>query len=411
MKTMAVWLSSVGLIVATLALGGGLAFYKFRELQIASETPPPPEPTIAVVLDTATSAEFRMNTTMIGTVLAPRSIMLSNEIAGTVAEVTFEPGQIVEEDQVLVRLDSSVEAAQLAAAKARLQIAQTTFGRIKDAAAASAVTPSELDESKALLAQAAAEVDQLTAVIERKTLLAPFRGRIGLSDTHEGQFLPSGSQIASLQSLDDFVYVDFMVPQAAAGSVQVGQSVMISNGDQQQAATIAALDSQANRQSRNRMARARLSIAPTSSSARLDQSNSVAADAEPFDLVPGDSVRVQIEYGPVQTAAMVPVESLQSAPMQTFVYVAEPDKEGALRARERAVKPGPTIGGRLSLLEGLSVGEQVVADGAFKLRDGAMIEEPNAASTTGPAAEATTQPAVLPEDESQASLSAEQSTL
>ena len=287
---------------------------------------------------------------MIGTVLSPRSIMLSNEIAGTVATIGFQPGQVVEMGQVLVEFDTSVESAQLKSAEARKDIAKSAYERIREAAVTRAVTPSELDEATAQLEQAAAQVDELEAVINRKTLKAPFDGTIGLADTHEGQFLPSGFNIASLQGIEDYKFVDFMIPQSAAESVHEGDVVQLQVQSHSLAGEVIALDSQADRNSRNLMARAKVT-------------------SELEYLIPGDSVRVLIEYGPRITCAAVPAEALRSAPMQTYVYVIEPDKEGALRAYARQVVPGPTVGGLLSITSGLEVGSQVATVGSFKLRD------------------------------------------
>ncbi|QDV27462.1 efflux RND transporter periplasmic adaptor subunit [Aureliella helgolandensis] len=357
MKSLAVWISSALLVLSTLAVIAGLAYYKYSELEKAKLAPPPPESPIAVVLADAREITYRRNTTMIGSIVSPQSIMLSNEVAGTVRSIQFEPGAIVEQNQVLVELDTSVEIARLESAKARKRIAETTFERTKRAASTGAITANELDIATAELAQATAEMSELQAIIEKKTLRAPFRGRIGLSDTHPGQFLPSGFEIVSLHSIDDFVYVDFMIPQSAADSVQVGQEVKMLIQGQTQVGLVHALDSQADPRSRNLLARAKL-FAPKG------------------QLTPGESVKVYIEYGPQLVTAAVPVESLLTAPMQTFVYVATPDAEGAVRARERAVVIGPTQGGWLSIVSGLEVGEQVVADGAFKLRDGSLLTPP-----------------------------------
>jgi membrane fusion protein (multidrug efflux system) len=354
MKYTGIWLGSVCVTLITLSLMAGLAFYKYRQIQASMSAPPPPEQPITVDVAKAEAVTFRQKTTMIGTVLAARSITLSNEIAGTVSAVYFEPGMVVDQGQVLVELDTSVERAQREAAKARLTIAKTVFDRIREAAQTRAVTPSELDEATAQLSQANAEVDELNAIIERKTLKAPFRCRVGLSDTHEGQFLPSGTLITSLQSIDDFVYVDFMIPQSASDAVHVGQPVQLVFQDQPLSAEVSALDAQADRQSRNRMARA------------------ILRD-HPDYLVPGESVKVIIEYGPEQMAAAVPVEALQSAPMQTFVYVVSPDPDGSPRAHERPVAAGPTIDDWLVVLSGISAGESVATDGSFKLREGALI--------------------------------------
>lgn len=354
MKTLAVWLGSGVLIAITIAAIGGLAYIKYLQMQAAMSAPPPPEMPIAVSTIDAQQILTRQRTTMIGTVLSPQSIMLSNEIAGTVSAIGFRPGQVVEQGQVLVELDSSVEHAQLEAARARRTIAESAYKRIREAAGARAVTPNELDEATASLEQASAQVDELVAVINRKTLRAPFRANIGLSDTHVGQFLPSGSRIASLQSIEDYMFVDFMIPQSASDSIRVGDLVRLHTQTQELVAAVIALDSQADRKSRNLMGRAR-------------------TESHPEFLLPGDSVKVVIEYGDQMTTAAVPAVALRSAPMQTFVYVASKDKQGALRAYTRQVTPGATLNGWLSILSGLNVGERVVAEGSFKLRDGALI--------------------------------------
>jgi len=354
MKSLAVWLGSAALLLLTLAFIGGLALVKYSQIQAAMNMPPPPEQPISIMTVAAREISIRPSTTMIGTILSPRSIMLSNEIAGTVAAVRFQPGQIVDKNQVLVELDTSVERAQLEAAKARRQIAESAYKRIREAAVTRAVTPSELDEATAQLAQAVAQVDELEAVINRKTLKAPFRGKIGLADTHEGQFLPSGFSIASLQGIEDYEFIDFMIPQSASESVHVGDIVQLQAQSHELTGEVIALDSQADRNSRNLMARAKVT-------SQLEY------------LTPGDSVRVRIEYGQRLTCAAVPAEALRSAPMQTYLYVIEPDKDGALRAYARQVVPGPTVDGWLSIISGLEVGSQVVAEGSFKLRDGALV--------------------------------------
>lgn len=354
MKTLAIWLGSALLLLLTLAGIGGLAYYKYGQLQAAMNIGAPPEQPTTVVAEEAGELSFRNSTTMIGTVLAPRSIMLSNEIAGTVSAIHFEPGQVVEEGQLLVELDISVEQAQLEAAKARREIAESAYKRIREAANSRAVTPSELDEAVAQLSQATAEVDELQAVINRKTLRAPFHGKLGLADTHRGQFLPSGFAIASLQGIEDFVFVDFMIPQSIADLVHVDDSVKLIVGSRTLTGKVLARDSQSNRGSRNLLARAKTA-------------------SHPEFLLPGDSVKVFIEYGEEMQVATVGPEALCSAPMETFVYVLERDQENMLRAYQRMVDPGPTIGDRLCILSGVEVGELVADAGSFKLRSGALV--------------------------------------
>jgi len=354
MSTPVRWLGSIVLVACVLAVGGALGITKYRQIEAARTAPPPPEMPIAVAIRPVGEMSYRQHTTMIGTVLAPQSIMLSNEVAGTVTMVGFQSGDLVAQNQVLIQLDTSVEQAELLAAQARVRLARSTLSRIRQAATSQAVTAAEVDEAEAQFDQATATVAQLEAVIAKKTLRAPFPGKIGLNNTHIGQFLPSGFQIASLQSNEDYIYVDFMMPQPAADAVQVGDKVQLADATSNHVATIVAMDARADRQSRNLMARAKLTPVPRT-------------------LVPGDSVRIVLEYGQELHTAAIPLESLRRAPMNTFVYVVETDQDKKLRARARTVRIGTTIGQQISVLDGLASDEQVVADGSFKLHEGALV--------------------------------------
>ena len=354
MNRLAVWIGSFLVIATVIAIGGTLGWIKYVEISKAMAAPPPPENPIAVTVADSTSVDYRYSTTVIGTVLAPRSIILSNEIPGTVSKLGFKSGDEVAENQKLVELDASVERARLKSAAARLKISESTLSRTRQAAKNRAVSELEVEEAESAYSQAAAEIVELEATIAKKTLVAPFPSRIGLSNTHEGQFLASGSQIVTLQSLEGYINVDFMVPQSAANFVEVGNAVKLVDDQDTYVATIAAIDAQADRSTRNLMVRSKLSPVPP-------------------HLLPGDSVRVVIEYGPELKTAAIPVEALRRAPMKSYVYLAEEDDEGKLRARERQVKVGQMVGERFSVLSGLEVGVKVVADGSFKLRDGALI--------------------------------------
>lgn len=345
---------SLVLITAVLGVGGALAYAKYTQIQQAMLAPPPPEMPIAVHASRVSQVTFRQQTTVIGTVLAKRSIMVSNEVAGTVRKVGFDSGDLVEEGQVLIQFDTSVEQAELQSAEARVRLSKSMLSRMRRAKSSDAVTATEVEEAEAQFDQASAAVAQLKAVIDRKTIRAPFRGRVGLRNTHEGQFLASGFQIATLQSADDFVHVDFMIPQHAADWVTVGNPVSLIDALGTYTAKVIALDDKADKQSRNRMGRAELSPIPP-------------------QLVPGDSVRVVVDYGQELTTAAVPPEAIRRAPMDTYVYVVELDKEGQPRAQPRTINVGKTIGDKVAVLSGLQSGEQVVADGSFKAREGALL--------------------------------------
>lgn len=345
---------SLAVVIATFAILGGLAYYKYLQIQEASKQGPPPEQPTPVGIQTVASLVYRAQTTAVGTVLAPRSITLSNELPGTVNQISFEPGAIVEQGQTLVTLDTSVEQAQLAAAEARVQFTESTLKRTRQMAATKAVTETELEETESQWKQAEAQASELRAVIARKTITAPFRAQSGLSDTHVGQYLPAGSLITTLQSVDDYLYVDFMIPQTIVRWLEIGQPIQLVVGSNQFVSHIEALDAQADRSTRNVRVRARWSDPPKSA-------------------VPGDSVQVVVTYGPEITFPAVPAESVRYSPQGTFVFSASKDQEGHLRAVQTPVVVGASLGKQVGMASGVKLGDEVVVEGSFKIRDGALI--------------------------------------
>ena len=141
-----VWLGSILVIVATFGVLGVLAYWKYLEIQESMKMGPPPEMPAYVGIRPIGKISWRNSTGSTGTIMAPRSITVNNELPGTVSDVLFQSGQIVEEGMKLLELDSSVENAQLKAAMAREQFALTTLERSRQMAASNAIAANELDE-------------------------------------------------------------------------------------------------------------------------------------------------------------------------------------------------------------------------------------------------------------------------
>ncbi len=350
------FVGSLFVVLAVLAGLAALAFVKYREMQTAMSQPPPPESPAAVAFATVESVDYQQTTTSIGTIVAPQSITVSNELPGTVTAIFLEQGKIVEKGDLLVQLDTSVEEAQLDSAKARLQIATSTWKRMKQAAESRAISELELDESESQLKQATAQVAELEAIISRKSFRAPFRGRLGLSDTHVGQYLPAGSTITTLQSIDDYLFVDFMIPQSIASDIDAHQPVQIPYQNYPLTARIVGMDAQADRLTRNVRFRARIEPVPEA-------------------MLPGDSAQVSVSYGEKERYPSMPSVALRYSPQGAFVYVVEKNEKGELRASARSVVPSATVSGRVAIEQGVELGEVIVSYGSFKLREGQLLTE------------------------------------
>jgi membrane fusion protein (multidrug efflux system) len=351
------WIRPAALIAAVIGVFAVLAGWKYgaaREASAAAASQP--EPVESVTAAVATERPHQQTTTAIGTILALRSISLRNELAGTVRHVRLTPGQIVEEGAVLVALDVSVEEAELKALEAQAALAQTLLARTERMAERRAASQIELDNARAERDVALAQIARTKAIIARKTIRAPFRARIGISDVHVGQFLETGTPITTLQGVDAAANVDFSVAQSVASSLRVGQPVQVIGASEATPITahIAAIDARVDPSTRNAAIRA-----------RIDDAHLAPA--------PGASVRVQVPVGPERKAVVVPVSALRKGPDGDHVFVLAPDKDGKTRAISRKVSTGPALGDDIVILDGVSVGERVAASGSFKLRESALV--------------------------------------
>ena len=348
---------SVLVIVAVVAVAGGLAAWKHSSLKAATgASANQPEPVEAVTSATAVERSHRETATAIGTVLALRSVTLRNEVPGTVREVRLTPGQIVEAGTVLVALDVSVEESELKALEAQAALARTTLERVQRLMNDRAAPQSELDRARAEYDVALAQIARTKAVIDRKIIRAPFRARVGIADVHEGQYLDQGTTLTTLQGIEGGANIDFAVAQRVADELRVGDAVQVIAGDDSTPANvrIVALDARIDPTTRNAMVRAR----PTDASAVV---------------APGASVKVIVPYGPPSKAVAIPASALRKGPAGDHVFVIEPDPTGKPRARSRSVQVGALVGDTVLIVNGLDAGEQVAASGSFKLRDQLLV--------------------------------------
>ena len=351
------WIRSLVLLAAIFAIAATLATWKFATIRDAqAEAASQPEPVETVTAAVAATRDHRATTTSIGTVLALRSITLRNELPGTVRYVRLAPGHVVQQGTVLVQLDVSVEQAELEAQQAQAQLAQTLLARVERMANRRAASAIELDNARAERDVALAQVARTRAIIARKTIRAPFRARVGIADVHPGQYLNEGTQLTTLQGVDDAAHVDFAVAQSVAATLREGERVhvMTTGATAPLPATIVALDARVDPTTRNAMVRARIED----------------ADRAP---PPGASVRVEVPVGPTVHAVAVPVSALRKGPGGDHVFVLDADSSGKTRAHVRQVRSGPILGDEVVILDGLTAGEQVAVSGSFKLREGVLV--------------------------------------
>lgn len=349
------WTGSAVLLLALVTTGGGLVAWKRASIHRAdAAAASQPEPIESVTLAVARERQYRPTTTSVGTVLALNSITLRNELPGTVRQVMLAPGRVVDAGTVLVALDVSVEEAELEAQQAQADLAETTLARLERLRADQATSQEEVDQARAGRDVALAQIARTRAIIARKTIRAPFRARVGISDVHPGQYLNEGAELTTLQGVDAAANVDFTVAQAVAAQLNPGEPVTVfaANGPRPLTARIVAVDARVDPATRNALVRAR-----------------IAGHAP----APGASVRVQVPVGPSTTVVAIPVSALRKGPSGDHVFLIAADSTGKSRAHVQPVRSGPVLEDEVVILEGLTPGQQVATSGSFKLRESVLV--------------------------------------
>jgi membrane fusion protein (multidrug efflux system) len=353
------------MLIVLLSFLASIGFVKYRQIQaaIAQSTSfqPPPE---AVTTTVAGRELWNSSLGAIGTVEAVQGVTVSADLPGVVERIAFDSGDRVERGDMLVRLDTRQEEAQLAAAEARRELARLNLERIGGLLEKGVTSRAEYDAAVAERDQAEAIVGEIHAIIGRKTIRAPFSGMLGIRAVDLGQYLTSGQPIVPLQSLDP-IYVNFDVPQQDLRQVPVGATASVSADGVPEAAPagrITAIDSIVDSSTRN---------------IRVQ-----AAFANPgLALRPGMFVRVGVVQDVGTPVIPIPASAIRYAPYGDSVFIVEEMEApggGSYRGvRQQFVRLGSARGDLTAILAGIEPGDEVVTSGVFKLRNGAAVEVNN----------------------------------
>ncbi|HKT97101.1 MAG TPA: efflux RND transporter periplasmic adaptor subunit [Paraburkholderia sp.] len=350
------------LICVCVLLGGLIGFNLFKAHMIkkfmASNAAPPATVTAAVV----GFQTWQPQLAAVGSLRAMRGVDVTTEVAGLVREITFNSGQDVKAGQVLVRLNDDSDRALLASLKAAAELAQTVYTRDKAQYAIQAIAKAQLDADAADLKSKRAQVDQQAALVEKKTIRAPFAGRVGITTVNPGQYLNPGDAIVTLQAIDT-IYADFYLPQQQLGQLQVGQAVVVDT----------------NAFSNRTFDGTIRSINPRVDSTTRNVQIEASVDNRERKLLPGMYANVKIEAGSVQRYLTLPQTAITYNPYGATVFVVKPgtrkDAHGHTMpvAQQVFVTPGPTRGDQVAILKGISEGTQVVTSGQLKLKNGTSL--------------------------------------
>lgn len=342
-----------------------LGFVKFRQVQTAVQAAagfqPPPEAVTSVV---ARQEQWPATMSVIGSMEAVHGVMVSADLPGTVARINFESGQPVREGEVLAELDTRQERAQLAALEAQRDLARVNYARMQKLVDQGVISRMEYDQATASQKQSEANVGEIRATIERKTIRAPFSGILGIRKVNVGQYLAAGNPIVQLQSLNP-IYVDFGVPQQTGAQVRTGSNVRVTAQDlagKEFTGRVTALDSVVDEATRNLQVQATLSNPEGK-------------------LKPGMYVQVELKFGASRQAITLPASAISYAPYGDSVFVITDLKDAKGQTyrgvRQQFVKIDGSRGDQVAIVSGVNAGDEVVSSGVFKLRNGGAVKVNN----------------------------------
>jgi membrane fusion protein (multidrug efflux system) len=308
---------------------------------------------------TAQFSDWQPEVSAVGSLRAVRGVDVTTEVTGLVRTLRFKSGDEVQAGQVLVELNADTEVAQQHALEAAADLSATVYARDKEQYDAQAISQAQLDadaaDLKTKLAQAAAQA----ALAAKKTLRAPFAGRLGITTVNPGQYLNTGDKVVTLQAVDP-VYVDFKLPQQQLAMIAIGQSVNLTLDTFPGAKFVGKINA----------------IDPrVDSGTRNFQAEATVPNSEQ-KLLPGMFTRVAVIAGDVKHYLTLPQTAITYNPYGATVFLVQKKPGGSdkdLIAQQSFVTLGPARGDQVAVLKGVSEGDMVVTSGQLKLINGAPL--------------------------------------
>jgi len=365
-----------GILVLLIVLVGGFALHIKHVIAAA------PKPGPQTVTSTKVEAlDWQPQLSAVGSVLPVRGVDVTTEIAGLVREIHFKSGQDVRKGEVLVELNADADRAQLASLQAAAELSATVLKRDQGQFAAQAISQAQVDADTADLKSKRALVAQQQAVIDKKTIRAPFSGKLGITTVNPGQYVNPGDKIVTLQTIDP-VYVDFSLPQKNIGALAVGQNVTVTSDGfpgVQFPGKVTAISPKVDATTRNVVVEATFANAKRQLLPGMFANAAVdVGEKKRYLTLP----QTAITYNPYGSTVFIVMTGDEFARTQaakgkasgTAAPAAGPAASGAgLVVQQAFVTTGETRGDQVAILTGLKEGQEVVTTGQVKLKNGMPV--------------------------------------
>ncbi|MGO4706231.1 efflux RND transporter periplasmic adaptor subunit [Microvirga sp. 2MCAF38] len=358
-------------IVFILAIGlcAGLVWFNFfRAKMIANFFANMPQPAQTVSAIKVEARTWTPGIDAIGTAKAANGVELAVETSGIIKQINFKPNQYVTEGTLLAQIDDAVDRADLQDVQAAVKLGEAAYERAKTLTARGYGTEASYDEIVAKLATARSRQNRLQAIINQKGLKAPFSGVIGIPRIDVGQYVQTGTTVASFQDLDS-MKVDFTVPEQMADKIKLGQEVRVGVNEK----TLKFVGHVIGKDPR---------VDPQT---RLVAVQALIENNKDRALLPGQFLHVRAVLPTEDNVVTVPQTAVITSLYGNYVFTIEPtEKDGKTIdiVKQVFVKSGRREGDVIEILSGVTPGQQVVMSGQNKLQAGAAVKIDNSIDVT-----------------------------
>jgi membrane fusion protein (multidrug efflux system) len=389
------------LVIAAIVSVKGLQILTLIEVGKAVQEPP-----TTISAEKVQAYEWESTLTAIGSLEAAKGLEVTADLSGRIIKILFDAGSEVEVGDLLVEQDISTENAQLRAAKSAAALAKNNFSRIRQLYKRKVASKSEYDSSQNAYQLALAEVDNIAAAIEKKSIRAPFKGRLGIRLIDLGQSISAGEPLVSLQATDQ-MFVNFFLPQQNLSQLAVGLTIRLTSDavpDTLFTGKINAINPEID------------------SKTRSVEIQAILANPE-NTLLPGMFANIEVVLPKAENVLLIPITSVKYATYGDSVFVVDTQVEPKVElqvesesiiddndteavknvasetteatsdnaeanpvatstdkpateqliVRQQFVRLGETRGDYVAVTKGLSENEMVVNAGVFKLRNGGPV--------------------------------------
>ena len=285
-----------------------------------------------------------------GSLLSIPGIIVKPEISGRITKIYFNSGDVVQKGALLIEINPDIIKATLVQALAELKLNKLNFDRSATLYKTRDISKSDLDQALANYSSAKASVESAQAQLQQTTIVAPFTGKLGLSQVNVGDYVTAGQNIVNLQTLDP-LKVDFSIPELYQSKVAIGQILSLRSDaypNETFSGKVEAFESLINQNNRTLNVRA-----------NVPNKNG--------KLIPGGFVEINLQFAK-QQLIMIPQTAIVYDPSGNYVY-----KVVAGKAEKTSVVLGEKNSDDVTIKSGLKIGDVVVTAGQIKISPGAQV--------------------------------------